>query len=155
MCFLLNAILWMTSAWISLWMWKQQQFGLGFQAMTGNDRIGKPVNLKQQVMLGVYITNIVLAWVLCSILSFIGYDQPKLTTDTMPHDHHEESTMQRIMSNILWIVVYHGVLLLASAIHETPDRHPYDYLLWTLRFVGLFGLATHSWELNLFIHQYT
>ena len=38
----------------------------------------------------------------------------------------------------------HVILMLATVVHRTPSLHPYDYLLWCMRFGALLFFAAEA-----------
>jgi len=47
------------------------------------------------------------------------------------------------------LLTYHCIMFLASALHTTPDRHPYGVLLWSMRTIAVFGFCSDIFLLNL------
>jgi len=123
--FTVGSILFALGSWMALFMWKQQQFGLGF-AKTLEGHSKQKVNVSQHIMIIVYLSNICMAWSRLAIVIC-----------------HDWGTYQGVyVHEILFrLFAMHGILLVVSAIHTTPDRHPYDYLLWGMRFIAVYGFV--------------
>jgi hypothetical protein len=44
--------------------------------------------------------------------------------------------------------MYHCILFLVSVIHCTPRRHPFDYLLYIMRIIAVYGFVTECVTLH-------
>jgi hypothetical protein len=134
--FAVGSFLFILSSWISLWMWKQQRFGVGFAKTldTDSEPIAVAVDWKQQLAVAIYIANICMAY--CRLGFFATEDWGDWET-------------VRILDVIQNLLVYHTIFFLMSVVHTTPDRHPYDYLLWCMRIIALFSFAKDTYGLHI------
>jgi len=121
--FTVGSISFLIASWMSLWMWKAQQFGLGFSTVLdekfdthGEDDV--KVNLKQQVMILIYTGNIVIQIVLLGFIWSLYYDI-------------EHVSLRRSMEfdAAFKLLGYHTIMFLASVVHKTPAGAPYNYLV--------------------------
>jgi hypothetical protein len=136
--FTVGSMCFVVSSWMCLFMWKQQVFGLGFgKTIQGEHHL--QVDWRQQAMLAVYCINICFCWLRIGFIA-VGADY---ALDGMWNDGTcvlPEGVQQQHTFNVLEkLFTYHCIMLLASAVHTTPDAHPYDYLLWAMRFIALMG----------------
>ena len=46
-----------------------------------------------------------------------------------------------ILEIIFRLLVYHCIMVLMSVIHTTPARHPYIFLLWSMRIICIFAFV--------------
>ena len=111
--FTVGSIFFIISSWMSLWMWKSQDFGLSFAKTVVGHSITK-VDIKQQLMLVIYCSNICMAWLKLGFL--------------MANLWKNEVTF--FLDTGLKLLAYFCIMFLASAVHTTPARHPYDYVFW-------------------------
>ena len=94
--------------------------------MTGHSKAH--VDLKQQLMIAIYLANICLAYLRLGIVLSRGL----------------ESTN----ADVLWLdaalhlLAYHCIMFLASALHTTPKRNPYNYVFWCMRIIALLGFVS-------------
>jgi hypothetical protein len=86
-----------------------------------------------QVAVGVYIANICMAYCRLGFLAVEDWDEWETVG---------------ILDVIQKLLVYHCIFFLMSVVHTTPDRHPYDYLLWCMRLIALYGFANDAYVLN-------
>jgi len=123
--FAVGSVFFFIGSWMSLYMWKQQNFGLGYaKHMNGHSHV--VVDWRQQLMAIVYIGCITLQWnrlgVVCSYdWGFYHYVY--------------------ILEISFRLLVYHCIMFLMSALHTTPDRHPFGILLWSMRLIALYGFC--------------
>lgn len=116
--FTIGSILFTIASWMMVIMWKQEQFGLGFaKACIGHTQ--RAVDWKQQIMLGIYLANICMAYCMIGVVAVGDYKGYGIGT------FHQ-------------LIAYHAILFLAVIVHRTPTTHPYDYLLWLLRSIATF-----------------
>ena len=149
--FLVGSIFFAVSSGLDLMMWKMHMFGLGFSKELSNDNDLPPredsliknnrmICWKQYTMLWIYCLNVASAFVRCSlhvaILRLITYE-------------HELICMSDVLR---CIVMYEGILWLATVLHRTPDHFPYDKLLWLMRIVAVFDLC-RQWTLLWFFQD--
>jgi hypothetical protein len=169
--FTVGSIFFAISSWIGLWMWKTEQFGLGFathldldssrvlfeedspkpQIPVEHSKVccgltcmvscgegpGKAVSIPQQLMMVFYIGNICINWCL---LGF-GFALYFKWRDDGVRD-------ARLMEIGFKLLVYHGVIFLASVLHRVPDRVPWSYLMFFLRFTAVYGFVTDAYLLS-------
>ena len=145
--FVIGSVFFLLSAWISLWMWKEQMFGLGYGDADGTlmgHRKKSKVDVKQQVALLFYMVNIMLAWVYCVLAS---------NDDSSQSFGHISKGWVRVaqLGSLFSVLVYHCILFLMSTIHDTPKTHPYDYLLWSMRAIALFGTVFETYRLAIYL----
>ena len=130
-------------AWVSLYMWKAEQFGLGFireineGAMDG--RSGpRAVDSKQQIFLFVYVC--------LGVLSIIDIS----STASLQQDAQSQACVaptlaftgvQECLTSSCFFLTAHTILWLATIVHRTPLA-PYGYMLWCMRAVAVLYLAT-------------
>ena len=126
--FTTGSIFFLISSWMSLWMWKQQNFGLGFaKEMVGRSMV--KVDLKQQIMIVFYCANICLSW--CR-LGFVF--SRKFENESMEHALALDAGLK--------LLAYHCIMFLASALHTTPKRHPFNYIFWCMRIIAIYGFVS-------------
>ena len=51
---------------------------------------------------------------------------------------------EEILSDAAVFCATHVIILLGTAVHNTPSIHPYDYLLWGMRGVALILFASSA-----------
>ena len=49
-----------------------------------------------------------------------------------------------ILASLSVFFAAHVILMLATVVHRTPSLHPYDYLLWCMRFGALLFFAAEA-----------
>merc|ERR1712039_78875 len=116
--FLLGSAFFLVAAWMDLFMWQQERYGLGFAKRLQNCSEVK-ADMPQLMNIAATLINICLAWIR---LSFAAATPDSLIT--------EAGLQWSIAEKIL---AYHCLLILLSVVHKVPDRHPYDYLTYSLR----------------------
>merc|ERR1719401_1815488 len=121
-------------------MWQQERYGLGFAKKLQNYSEVR-ADMPQLLSIAVIIINICCAWIR---LAFA------LST---PNSHIIKDSLQWSVGEK--IIAYHGLLILLSLLHKVPDRHPYDYLTYSLYFIAAFGLLGECFELHKLIMNYS
>lgn len=157
--FTVGSFFFIIGSWISMWMWKNHQFGLGFAEDMDMDPVSpkiqlgqvyppdmKPVgvNRKQQSMMVVYLAAICVAYVKMGFLASSA--ESELTFTGLEGDWHVAWYLEGFQK----ILVYHCIVFLASAIHKTPQHPPFNYLLNGMRIVALYGFCSDVYILSLF-----
>jgi len=136
-----GSLLFIKGSWMDLVMWKTQQYGMGYSNELSSPTRAKKVDWRQQLMVGVYVCNICMLW--CDM--FLHIYVPTLNGNALVS----------VLDLMQQFFVYVVILILASAIHKTPKEHPYDYLLWMMRFVSVWNFAYHATYLYaLVVHEY-
>jgi len=136
-----GSLLFIKGSWMDLVMWKTQQYGMGYSSELSSPTRAKKVDWRQQVMVGVYVCNICMLW--CNM--FLHIYVPTLNGNAVVS----------VLNLMQQFFVYVVILILASAIHKTPEEHPYDYLLWMMRFVAVWNFAYHLVYLYALVaHEY-
>lgn len=152
LCFLLGA-------WVAMFMWKTEQFGLGFikeindesynrreNAVSpmndaGSGRLPAPeraVDWKQQIFLSVYVLlGTTSAIDICHAVS-------------KPVGASTISTVYNVISSVSNFLAAHAILWLATIVHRTPMMHPYGYLLWFMRVIATVALCSSCMRLAAF-----
>ena len=209
----LGSIAFALGAWCALWMWKAEQFGLGFireinergfreisegdkttrgagfyespyddvrpwrstrsaperrsaaslisvegggagaedstnarrMPSSASDADAKPakVDLKQQAFLLVYVLLGTLS--VLNLCTTIACEQEAASSSG-----HAELGAARlaaagtILASLSVFFAAHVILMLATVVHRTPSLHPYDYLLWCMRFGALLFFAAEA-----------
>ena len=101
------------------------------------EEAGKAVSIPQQLMMVFYIGNICINWCLLGFVFALYFEW----RDDGVRD-------ARLMEVGFKLLVYHGVIFLASALHRVPDRVPWSYLMFFLRFTALYGFVTDTYLLS-------
>ena len=130
--FTVGSVFFFIGSWMSLYMWKQQNFGLGY----ANHIYGAShviVDWRQQLMAVVYVGAICMQWCRLGICS--SYDWGYYHT-------------VYILEIVFRLLVYHCIMFLMSALHTTPDRHPFGVLLWSMRLIALYGFVADIYLLR-------
>merc|ERR1712039_306784 len=104
--FLLGSAFFLVAAWMDLFMWQQERYGLGFAKRLQNCSEVK-ADMPQLMNIAATLINICLAWIR---LSFAAATPDSLIAEK--------------------ILAYHCLLILLSVLHKVPDSHPYDYLTY-------------------------
>jgi len=138
--FFVGSLCFLAAAWMDLFMWQQERYGLGFANKLQNYSEAR-ADMRQLLSIAVIIINICCAWIR---LSFAV---------TSPESVVMEGGLQWSVAEK--ILAYHGILILLSVLHKVPDRHPYDYLTYCLRFLAAFGLVCECVELRMLILRYS
>merc|ERR1711920_984893 len=86
------------------------------------------VDWKQQLMMVVYCGHLCI----CVFNTSLHLAMPTLWN---------RSTLA-MLAVVREIGIYVTILTLATVVHKTPDKHPYGVLLWMMRVVALYDLAT-------------
>ena len=147
--YLLGSIAFLFGGWMQMRMWKAQQFGLGFVREVNAifTAFAKPIDLKQQLSIGVYTTTVAL----CALNLALNHSWHERVETVWSQDGHirfvpEVLTVtaqaEELFTDISGLVASHGMLLVATVVHQTPDLHPFDYLLWVMRGVSVTLLAS-------------
>eukprot|EP00937_MAST-01D_sp_MAST-1D-sp2_P003126 g3126.t1 len=137
--FSVGSAVFIASSWLSLYMWKLQNYGMGFAKELSRNSLLKNVDTKQQLMLVVYQANICMAWVRLALI-FAASGQ---------HDIDEHTPRTEVaLRTAFELLTYHCVLLLMSAVHATPTVRPYNYCLWLMRLTAVYGTATQIYALR-------
>lgn len=125
--FLVGSAFFLIGSMCDLLMWKNKMYGLGFANNLSRHVRNATVDYRQFVMLVVYGILMCMAQVNIGIYIAI----PKL---------HDKDLSHELPHFICELLIYSCIMLLASVIHTTPDRHPYNILLWAMRFIALIDL---------------
>ena len=138
----IGAVFFLFGSWITLYMWKAEQFGLGFiseihrnQVATGTDPKG--VDISQQGFLLVYV--------ILGVVSILDMCH----TWYLRHDHVERGVSSVLLtatalSSLSSCLAAHAILWLATVVHRMPTLAPFGYLLWCVRLIAAVLLAQSS-----------
>jgi len=134
--YLVGSFSYLCGGMLSLVMWKSEQFGLAFMPMlnlTNENNKRHTVSFLQLPFLFMYCCT--------SAISVSG-----IVYTYCASDHWNV-----VSSFVLSLVIPTGVLGLASVIHRVPEKPPYSYLLWFLRFIMAWLTINHfedCWRLH-------
>jgi len=131
--FTVGSIFFFIGSWMSLYMWKQQNFGLGY-AKHINGRSHVVVDWKQQLMALVYIGCITMQWERLGICASYNWGY-----------YHTVY----ILEITFRLLLYHCIMFLMSALHTTPDRHPFGVMLWSMRLIAIYAFFGDIYLLRL------
>ena len=101
------------------------------------------VDLKQQAFLLVYVLLGTLS--VLNLCTTIACEQEEASSSG-----HAELSAARlaaagtILASLSVFFAAHVILMLATVVHRTPSLHPYDYLLWCMRFGALLFFAAEA-----------
>lgn len=148
--YLVGSVCYLIGSIISLWMWKDEQYGLSkLPEINLGPRIKEPVEAvismheqygcgrskaSQLPFLALYVANSIAAVMLLSIS--LAHKAPFEST------HHFYNS--RVMDNMLNFSLSHSILLLGSVIHHTPTARPHNYILISARVI-VFFMTVLSW----------
>jgi hypothetical protein len=132
--FTVGSIFFIISSWMSLWMWKSQNFGLSFGKTVVGHAPAVKVDLKQQCILVVYVSNLCMAWIkLGFLLANAGaWDDP----------------FEVFHDTVLKLLTYFCIMFLASALHTTPRKVPYNYVFWMMRVISVYGFVGEAYAVH-------
>lgn len=131
--FTVGSAFFFVGSWMSLILWKQQNFGLGYaRHVVGRSHVR--VDWKQQVMMMIYIGSICMQWERLGIC--FAYDW----------GYYHNVYLLEIIFRLL---VYHGIMMLMSALHTTPNRPPYGMLLYGMRMICIYAFICDIYLLRI------
>ena len=150
--YLVGSLAFLVGGWVQMRMWKAQQFGLGFIREVNDifKAFAKPIDWRQQVFMAIYTTTAAL----CALNLALNYgwhaslrkEEAAMAADhpaaaaaarTALPAHDELLHWSQLLTDLTGWVASHGMLMLATVVHQTPDIHPFDYLLWVMRLTSV------------------
>lgn len=135
--FLFGSLCFLVGGCMELVMWQEEQYGLGFAKKLRNYSAVR-ADFWQLLIIAAANLNISFAWIRLSLSITAPQNSPSASV--------RDAGSQWAISEK--IIAYHIVLVLLSALHKVPKRHPYDYLTYCLRFMVVFGLVGESFEIR-------
>ena len=147
--YLLGSAAFLIGGWVQMRMWKAQQFGLGFIREVNSvfSAFARPIDAKQQMSIAVYTTTAALC-ALNLALNHLWHQRLEAVWSVGGRVHFVPERLtftaqaEELLTDITGLVASHGMLLVATVVHQTPDLHPFDYLLWVMRGVSAALLAS-------------
>jgi len=129
------------AAFAELWMWKTENFGLGFAISLkapSQRKVQRQVDKTAMFFISIYFLNITMSWVRFGFV-LSGEDYRNVWSYTIVHK----------------LVVYHFLLFTISVYHKVPKEHPYDLIVYGVRAIGLFGIVGEVLQIAALVRDYT
>lgn len=130
--FTVGSIFFFIGSWMSLVLWKQQNFGLGYaKHIFGKSHV--VVDWTQQLMGIVYIGCICMQWERLGNMCSYNWG------------YYHNVYLLEITFRLL---LYHCIMFLMSALHTTPNRHPFGIMLFGMRFIAVYAFFGDAYLLR-------
>lgn len=152
--FLVGTLFFLFSCCTDLVLWQSERFGLGFaKSLTIETKLRADVT--HLATITVITGNVCIAWLrLCFLWSHLEYcetdtsDDPYCTTENKGVGSSQWSIFEKM-------IAYHGLLLIMSMVHKAPETHPWDWFLYIMQAIAVYGLIGECVQLNVIIKGYS
>mmetsp|Transcript_37560 Transcript_37560/g.48584 ORF Transcript_37560/g.48584 Transcript_37560/m.48584 type:complete len:147 (-) Transcript_37560:359-799(-) len=128
--FIIGSFFFLVSSLSGLWMWKLEQYGNSYLPEINMAKPSKKSNIEgfQVFFVLIYCLNITFSIVNMSMSVRCNKTQ--------------------LPSQLLRIIIPVGLLALSSVIHMIPEKPPFSYLLWWLRWSMIYQLVVDIIDIN-------
>merc|ERR1712032_295204 len=135
--FTVGSACFLVAAFAELWMWKTENFGLGFAISLKTPRrreVQRQINRTAMFFIFIYFCNICMSGVRFGFVS----------ASDLYRNIFEVTIIHKI-------IVYHFVLFVISVYHKIPKEHPYDLLVYLARALAVFGAVAEIIQITVLI----